>query len=167
MLGWEQGHGEQREKDEQVDTELNLQAGQEDRQLDIQLFRKPEWAATANSCWLIFSPSKIPAAAAARQFFKDMVKGFCKSLYTINQYGENLECSSQQLRIPWAFPNWCFFGSLPVAVISGQRGQITCTTHSLNSGKAAVWPKSAMSQCWLKWQNSPYLPVRLRPGIHD
>lgn len=122
---------------------------------------------TANSCWLIFSPFKIPAAAAARQFFKDMVKGFCKSLYTINQYGENLECSSQQLRIPWAFPNWCFFGSLPVAVISRQRGQITCTTHSLNSRRAAVWPKSAMGQCLLKWQNSPYLPVRFRPGIHD
>lgn len=51
-------------------------------------------------------------------FFKgDLVKGLCNSQHTINLMTKPRVFISTASRIPWAFPNWCFFGSLLLAVI--------------------------------------------------
>lgn len=95
-----------------------MRGGLRDQHLDIWAIQKTWVKTTANSCWLIFSPSRYQLGnKKKKKEIKDLVKGLCYIQHAINQYGKSLECSSQKPQIPWAFPNWSFFGSLLLAVI--------------------------------------------------
>lgn len=99
-----------------------------------------------------FLPFNVPAGAAAKQFKKK------KSGQRLVQFpahyksdDKSLECSSQQpLKFLGSSQTDAFLAPSSWLSSARQHCQITCTTHSLNSGKVAVWPKLAMNWVYIE-----------------